>query len=161
MKKAIQSTRTLGLIIAILLISNAVTLVYFWSQKSCPPKHGSKEDGRKEMMKALLKKEVGFSEEQLVSFDSLFAEQRKTMEPKMNAFREKKETLLKNLAQLQFNETAMDSTLKLLSEQQQEMERHMIRSMLSVRNLCKPDQLPTFDSNFYKLLSRRPNRNKH
>jgi Spy/CpxP family protein refolding chaperone len=161
MKKAIQSTRTLGLIIAILLISNAATLIYFWSQKSCAPKHGNKEDGRKEMMKLVLKNEIGFSAQQLTSFDSLFGAQRKTMEPQMNAFREKKENLLKNLARAQFNEAAMDSTLHQLSEQQQGMERNMIRSMLSLRQLCTPEQIQKFDSNFYKLLSRRPNRNKH
>ena len=73
----------------------------------------------------------------------------------MDSLRSIKEKQFKELAAANFNDSAMNSIAERSAASQKAMELRMFNHLRKIRLLCKPEQLPKFDSLFSKVLNRK------
>lgn len=150
---SINSTNR-GWIIAVigLLLINIVILFFFLTRdESKRPQRVSREA----RMTEFLKKEVGFSDDQLKQYDSLGKQHREKMKSRFDEMRAAKEKLLKDLGAAAFSDSAISFTATQSAALQKEMEVTMLQHFSTVRRICTPAQQPVFDSLIYKMISRR------
>jgi hypothetical protein len=145
-------------IIGILLIAN-IALVSFLLLKKEDGRHEKKTD-RKTIIAHFLKNEIGFDTAQLRQYDSLSSGHQGNMKKLMDSLRGTKEKQFKELAAANFSDSAMNSIAELSSASQKAMELRTFNHLKKIRLLCRPEQLPKFDSTFGKVLSRRNGDNK-
>ena len=140
-------------IIGILLIANIAMLSFFLMKKDT----GRHEKGpdRKAMISDFLKKEIGFTPEQLQQYDTLSTRHRENMKKMFENLRGSKDNQFKQLTAGNFNDSIMTSVADQSAASQKIMELQMFNHLKSIRMLCTPEQLPKFDSLFVKILNRR------
>lgn len=112
-----------------------------------------------------LQNDVGFSKDQLDQYQALRKEQREKARPMFNALR----TTKKDFYNLMYSSTNSDSVINVyadsIGQRQKNLDMQMFRYFKSIRNLCKPEQLPKFDSAITKeigwMVGNRPGGNSH
>ncbi|HMJ46106.1 MAG TPA: hypothetical protein VK498_02165 [Ferruginibacter sp.] len=143
--------KILILIIGILLVANVITLCYLWKgehkKNNRPDKAG--------YISTFLKEKVGFSDNQLVLFDSVFKRNKADVHAAFNDMSAAREQALNSLAGSSFSDSAIDRAAIELSVQQKNVEIRMLKHMKEIRDICTPAQLPVFDAEFYKMIGRK------
>ncbi len=86
-----RNSKTLLILIAVLLLANIIGIVFFLTNKTGGGKSGSSD--RKNAMAGYLTKDLGFSASQLVAYDSLTARHRRNMGPMFEQMKKEKEKL--------------------------------------------------------------------
>lgn len=140
-------------IIAILLAAN-IALVSFFLMKKDDRKTEKRPD-RKTMIANFLKNEIGFDTVQLQQFDTLSARHKENMNQMFDSLWESKDGQFKQLTAGNFSDSVMNSVAEQSAANQKIMELKMFNHLKNVRMLCKPEQLPKFDSLFVKVLNKR------
>jgi periplasmic protein CpxP/Spy len=140
-------------IIGILLVANIVMVSFFLMKKD--GKGREKKPEWKAVISGFLKNEIGFDTVQLKLYDSLSDRHRGNMKKLTDSLRSTKEKQFKELAALNFSDSAMNAVADRSSSTQKTMELRMFNHLRNIRMLCKPEQLPKFDSLFGKVLNRR------
>ncbi len=141
-------------IIAILLIANMV-LVYFFLMKKEDHKQEKQRPDRRTMIGNFLKTEIGFDTAQLQQYDTLSIRHKETMKTMFDTLRSSKDKQFKMLTAANFSDSIMLAIAEQSATNQKAMELQMFNHLKNVRMLCKPEQLPAFDSLFVKVLNRR------
>ncbi len=152
------NSKLLLIIIGILLVTNIAMLIILL--KGRPVEKNGMRAGKKAMMMTFLQKEIGFSQQQLVQYDSLNEQHRRKVRSMFEAARKEKEGQIKEMTASNFNEQAIDSIASLSAGKQKAMEAEMFYNYKNIRNICNPAQLPAFDSLFYSVLNKRPDDRK-
>ena len=142
-------------IIGILLVANIV-LVSFLLMKKDGGNHQKRPD-KKAIISAFLKNEIGFDTVQLRQYDTLSTRHTDNIKKIMDSLKGTKEKQFKELAALNFSDSAMDVITNRSAATQKAMELRMFNHLRNIRLLCKPEQLPKFDSLFGKVLTRKGN----
>ena len=140
-------------IIGILLVANIAMVSFFLLKKD-----GGKRDKKPEwktVISGFLKNEIGFDTAQLKQYDSLSDRHRDNMKKLMDSLRSTKEKQFKELAAVNFSDSAMNAVADRSAATQKTMELKMFNHLRNIRLLCKPEQLPKFDSLFGKVLNRK------
>jgi len=140
-------------IIGILLVANIAMVSFFLLKKD-----GGKRDKKPEwktVISGFLKNEIGFDTVQLKQYDSLSDRHKDNMKNLMDSLRSTKEKQFKELAAVNFSDSAMNAVADRSAATQKTMELKMFNHLRNIRLLCKPEQLPKFDSLFGKVLNRR------
>ncbi len=150
MKAENSSNKILIIVIALLLIANVVTLTMLFTGKK------PENEDRKNSMRNYLKNEVGFSDAQLVAFDTVKSKQRAQSKLMYDEIRQRKQNNLKKIGNDNFSDSTIKSAAAYAATQQEEMEMNMLEHLKHIRNLCTPPQRAIFDTGFYKILV-RPN----
>ena len=145
--------KILILIISILLFANIATLSFFMVNKCEKPKQAKYE--RREMIMSFLQKDVGFSKEQMDRYDTMSKLHRQEMRKSFDGISAQRERVFKELAIRDFHDSAIHVAADEISNQQKEFELLMLRHMNGIRSICTPEQRATFDSGFYKIISKR------
>ena len=140
-------------IIGILLVANIV-MVSFFIMKKDGGKREKKPD-RKTIIGNFLKNEIGFDTVQLQQYDTLSTRHNDNMKKIMDSLRSIKEKQFKELAAANFSDSVMNSMAERSAASQKAMEFRMFNHLRKIRLLCKPEQLPKFDSLFSKVLTRK------
>jgi hypothetical protein len=140
-------------IIGILLIAN-IALVSFFMLKKDGGRHEKRTD-RKTMIANFLKNEIGFSETQLHQYDTLSNNHRENIKGMFDSLRSLKDKQFKQLVAGNFSDSVINSVAEQSAVSQKMMELQMFNHLKNVRLLCKPEQLPKFDSLFGKVLNKR------
>jgi|GWRWMinimDraft_6_1066014.scaffolds.fasta_scaffold03724_3 protein CpxP len=140
-------------IIGILLVAN-IALISFFLLKKDGGKHERRPD-RKTMIANFLKNEIGFSETQLQQYDTLSDNHRENLKGMFDSLRSSKDKQFKQLAAGNFSDSVLNSVAEQSAVSQKKMELQMFNHLKNVRMLCKPEQLPKFDSLFVKVLNKR------
>lgn len=143
------------LVIAILLLTNIALLYFLFSKDGNtikPPGKSNRDSAAKEF----LQKEIGFTAAQLQQYDTLAKQHREKMKTTFDEMRNSKEQLFKDIGRRAFSDSAIADAIIQSSEKQKLMEMQFYNHMLEVRKLCSAEQLPKFDSLFYKMWSRKP-----
>ena len=148
-----NKTKILLMIIAVLLIANISWLALYF-QKSASDKSHFRQD-RKTAIEAFLKKDVGFSQEQLVKFDSLSEQHRRKVSQTIDADRMNRAEQFKILLAANFSDSMIKELAQKSAAVQLTTETLMLIHMKEIRQLCQPEQLAAFDASFGKTLSRR------
>lgn len=140
-------------IIGILLVANIV-MVSFFIMKKDGGRHEKKTEW-KTIISGFLKNEIGFDTLQLQQYDSLSDMHKDNMKKMMDSLRIPKEKQFKELALLNFSDSAMNAIADKSAATQRAMELRTFNHLRKIRLLCKPEQLPKFDSLFGKVLNRK------
>jgi hypothetical protein len=140
-------------IIGILLVAN-IALVSFFLLKNDDYKHEKRPD-KKAMISAFLKNEIGFDTLQLRQYDTLSDRHKENMKKMMDSLRIPKDQQFKELAAANFNDSAMNSMAGQSATAQKAMELQMFTHLKNISLLCRPEQLPKFDSLFGKIFNRK------
>lgn len=153
MIKEQNRSKVLITIIGILLVAN-IALVSFFLFKNDGIKYEKRSD-RITMITNFLKKEIGFSADQLQQYDTLSNKHRENMKAMFDSLRSSKGKQFKQLTAGDFSDSVINRVADQSALSQKLMELHMFNHLKSIRNLCTPSQLPKFDSLFVKILNRR------
>jgi regulatory protein YycI of two-component signal transduction system YycFG len=140
-------------IISILLIAN-IALVYLFFTKKDVDKH-EKHPDRKTMIANFLKTEIGFDSLQLQQYDTLSNRHKGNMKEMLDSLRSTKDKQFGQLAAGNFSDSVMNRVADESAASQKMMELRMFNHLKNVRSLCKPAQLPKFDSLFVKVLNKK------
>jgi hypothetical protein len=140
-------------IIGILLIAN-IAMVSFFIFKKDDRKHEKRMD-RKTMIADFLKKEIRFDAAQLQQYDTLSTRHRENMKKMFDSLRSSKDKQFAALTAGNFSDSVMNIVAEQSAASQKMMELQMFNHLKNVRMLCKPEQLPKFDSLFVKILNKR------
>ena len=134
-----MTNKTLVAIIVILLLTN-LGLLYFFLQKKevvAPKKGGFTER---------LKKDVGFTSEQIATFEPRKKAFWQNMRVRFDDIKKAKQDFFFQI----YDSTTTDSMLvkkaEKIGELQKEMDLYVFRHFKDIRNICTPDQQPKFDS---------------
>ena len=146
-------TKTFMLIIFVLMLSNLVAWFMLFSEKNRKP-------DRKAYTRDFLQKEIGFTNSQLTSFDSLVAVFRQSLIPEMENTRKKKSEVIKFVAADDFSDSAITIGAEKMASAQKDIELMNLKQVASIRALCTPDQLAVFDSNMDKMFRRKSGEKK-
>lgn len=146
-------SKLLLIIIGILLVTNIVLITFLTTNKQ-GPKKGMRGD-RSAAIATFLKNEVGFTPQQLQQYDTLNAQHHAKTKAIFDALRIDKNNELKQLGANHFSDSAITYTIGHAAAKQQEIDRLMLQHFKAIRDICTPQQLPIFDSSFYKVLSRK------
>jgi len=140
------------LIIGILLVTN-IAMVFFMLKDKDRGRRPSRDRGA--AAKEFLQKEIGFNPQQLQQFDTLSKQQGERMKASYDEMRKNKELQFKELGRRGFSDSAIADAITQSAEKQKMMELQFYNHMLDIRKLCTPEQLPKFDSLFYKMWNRK------
>jgi hypothetical protein len=140
-------------IIGILLVAN-IALISFLILKKDDGRRDKRID-KKVLIGNFLKNEIGFDNLQLQEYDTLSTRHADNMKRTMDSLRSAKENQFKELAAAGFSDSAIGSVAERSASTQKTMELRMFNHIRKIRLLCKPGQLPKFDSLFGKMLNRR------
>ena len=153
--EASSKNSTFIIVIAILLLSNFL-LIYFLLS----PKDHGKHEAREKVMKEFLKKDIGFTEQQMAQYDTLNKQSKDKIKVVFDALRDNKEQQLKLLAAANFSNSAIASTAAQSSDMQRNIEVQILQQFKAIRTLCNKEQEQKFDSLFYKVLNKDPHNRK-
>ena len=148
-----QKNKILVIIIGILLIANIVTLSFFLLKKNDHGRSGRPD--KKAQITSFLKKEVGFTEAQLNSYDTLSTTHRSKMKSTFDDMATGREAIFQKLALQSFSDSAIDVAAKAIADQQKGFEVIMLHHLKDMRNICTPAQQSVFDTGFYKIISKK------
>ncbi len=141
------------IIIGLLLISNIAMLFFFLNNKE--DNRGNKREDRSAKMAAFLKAEIGFNDVQLQHVDLLSKQHKEKMKADFDSIKNNKQQQLKELGAKGFSDSAILQTVAKNAEQQKIMDQQMLTHFAGIRKICTAEQLPKFDSLFYKIWERK------
>jgi len=151
--------KMLVLIIAILLIANIVTLSFFLLTKTSNTKTVRLD--KRAQLAAFLKKDVGFSADQLTQYDSISSKYRTRTRTLFDEMTASRKIIFRQVANEDFSDSAIDIAAKEAAAHQKSFEVKMLLYIKDVRNICTPVQRAVFDSGFYKIIAKKGERSKN
>ncbi len=140
--------KILIIIIAILLVANIILLSFLFAGKL------EKRPERKSQMGAYLKNEIGFSDQQMVQFDSVKARHRRQVKVLFDSIRIKKDAAFRAIGASAFSDSTIGNAASFSAEKQQDLELMMLQHLKEIRMICTPQQRQQFDTGFYKVMMR-------
>jgi hypothetical protein len=147
------NSKYLLVLIAVLLAANIIGIVYFISNKPNGGNAGGYD--RKAAMVNYLKKDLGFSDAQLLSYDSLEQLHWQGMKPLFDTLRKEKEKRIRYIANFGFEDSAISTAVAKTAVKQQLVETSMLMHVKNIRNLCTPAQKIMYDTSIYKMFVRK------
>ena len=146
-------------IIIFLLITNIAMLIFFLVLYNPPEKnlHTHDQNG----MSGMLQKEVGFTKEQLDTYQSLRKNQLDTVHSLFDELRQSKMDFYNLIYSSQAYDSSVNKAANVIAEKQKALDLHMFNHFKMVRNICTPDQLQKFDSTIKKVFIRMTEREEH
>ncbi len=151
MKRENPSNKIFIIVIALLLIANIGTLTLLLTADK-----KTSYDDRKNSMRNYLKSEVGFTDAQIVAFDTVKSNHRAEVKPMFDEMRIRKQLNLRNIGAQNFSDSSIVNAADYAALQQKNLEIKMLINLKVIRNLCTPQQRAIFDTGFYKIMT-RPN----
>ncbi len=152
-----SKNKILLITVIILLLTNIAMLAFFLSKD--PGKKGA-HNGREAAMAEFLKNDIGFTAQQMQDYDTISKKHREKVKAIFDEMRSSKEQQLKELGTAGFSDSAINLAVDRSAENQKMIERGMLVHFTEIRKLCTPEQLPKFDSLFYKVMSRKGDNHK-
>lgn len=144
--------KSLVSIIVFLLITNIAMLIFFLVMNN--PKQKNFHIREQNGMSDMLQKEVGFSKDQLDTYQSLRKNQLDTLHELFDELRKSKMDFYNLIYSSQVSDTSVSKAADAIAGKQKLLDLHMFNHFKMVRNICTPDQLPKFDSTIQKVFIR-------
>ena len=142
-------SKTLIIVIGVLLVANIVLLSYFLLNKPA-----DKRPERKSPMTGYLKNEIGFTNEQMAQFDTVKSQHRREIKKLYDAMKSNKVKEFKKVGEDHFSDSSITSAAAYSSSKQMELEVLMLQHLKAIRSICTPVQQAKFDTGFYKVMNR-------
>jgi hypothetical protein len=151
----LSGNKVLLTVIAILLVTNIVMLVLFLNIKQ------HRNEPKKLGFTEKLKNKVGFSPEQMATFEPKKKVFWTRVREKFDEIKKTKEDFYKYIYDASVPDSVMEAKAEQIGKQQKELDLFVIRHFKDIRTLCTPEQLPKYDSLLPPLIERmtaRPER---
>jgi hypothetical protein len=149
------------MIIAILLATNIGGIAYFLMHNPSSNR-GYASSERKNAILGYLKNDIGFSDTQLLQYDTLMKIHKISTSSTFDSLKKEKENGLKYIAKNNFSDTAIRSAVAKTIALQELVEIKMLMHLKEVRLICTDAQRQAFDSTIYKMFARKGSeRKKH
>ena len=142
--------KVLILVIVFLLLANIGMAVLMFAGKT----KGISKD-RRNQMKEYLEKDLGFSESQLKSYDSIHNTYEQSLDSHMEELRNKRKERFRLLTSEDFSDSAIAKASRLMADQQTAGEERMLRHLRNIRNIGSAEQRSKFDSTFFQKMARK------
>lgn len=143
-----KTNRSLLVIIIALLLTNVAVLGYFLWYKKKPSGYPHRGNG----IADVLKKDAGFSDEQVAKYKEMRDKQRQTIRPMFDDMRKSKDSLFSQINNEQISDSAISVIADQIARKQRAIDLQTFTYFRSVRKLCTPEQLPKYDSIVLKML---------
>ncbi len=145
--------------IIFLLLTNIAVLIFFLS---CNKGFGKKEShgGREAIMKEFLQKDVGFTPQQMLQYDTLNSQHKENVKLSFDEMRNNREQQFRDLGRNAFSDSAIWLAATKSSATQKDMVEKMLLHFKDIRKLCTAEQQPKFDSLFYKIWNKKEDKRK-
>ena len=149
---SVTKNKSLVSIIIFLLITNIAMVVFFLVLNKPDQKdsHGRDQNG----MSGMLQKEVGFSKDQLDTYQSLRKNNMDTVHALFDDLRKSKMDFYNLIYSSSVSDSSLNKAADIIAEKQKALDLHMFNHFKMVRNICTPGQLQTFDSTIQKVFIR-------
>ena len=112
-------------------------------------------------MSGMLQKEVGFTKDQLDTYQSLRKNQMDTVHALFDELRNSKMDFYNLIYSSQVSDSSLNKAADVIAERQKTLDLQMFNHFKMVRNICTPDQLQKFDSTIRKIFIRMTGREEH
>lgn len=153
-----KQKKALLIIIAILVLANAVTLVMLFTHK--PFHKRDSADSHRANIVNYLKNDLGFNDTQVAAYDSLHKKHMDSVQKMFNDIRLEKEKRFKYLAAQNFSDSAITIAASTMNEKQNVLEIKMLRHLRELRSIGTPAQQAKFDTTFLTFMTREGDKNK-
>jgi hypothetical protein len=150
MKKFTQN-KFLVILVGVLLLANLGVLLYFLAIK--------KEDKRDFSHKnptEFVQKELGFTKDQSVEYETLRNRHMDSIRPYFDSMRKLKDSLYIYLQQPGTSDSVVSALSSRIGDKQSEIEMLTFHHFQRVRGICTGDQLQKFDTLVHKIINRGP-----
>ena len=104
-------------------------------------------------MSGMLQKEVGFTKEQLDTYQSLRKAHFDKVHALFDELRKSKTDFYNLIYTSQVSDSSVNRAADLIAEKQKTLDLHMFNHFKMVRNICTTDQLQKFDTTIKKVIS--------
>src|SRR6185312_5359590 len=135
--------KSLVTIVIFLLITNIAMLIFFLALSK--PADKRQRNSEPNGMYNSLQNDVGFDKDQLDQYQALRKEQREKVRPMFSGLRSSKKDFY-NLMYSVNSDSVINVYADSIGQRQKNLDMQMFRYFKSIRNICKPEQLPKFDS---------------
>lgn len=152
------TSKSLVYIIVFLLITNIVMLVFFLVLNKPVQKNPHRDQNG---MSGMLQKEVGFTKDQLDTYQSLRKRQLDSVHILFDDIRDAKMNFYTLIYAAHIPDSVLNKTADIIAEKQKSLDMHMFNHFKMVRNICTPDQLQKFDSTIKKAFVRMTGKPGH
>lgn len=149
----VPKNKILLIIIGVLLITNLVLISFLLINK--PSSKKGMQGDRSAIIAAFLQNEIGFTQQQLKQYYSLNVPNRTKVKTMFDTLKSDKEIEFKQLTSDNFSDTAILKIANNIAAKQKQIEIVLYKHYKEIRNICSPQQLPKFDSLFYKVLNKK------
>jgi Na+-transporting NADH:ubiquinone oxidoreductase subunit NqrC len=153
-----STNRNLLVIIGVLLLTNIAVLVYFLWLKE-PEKASANKD--KNGMSEMLKKDVGFNDQQLAQYKQLKDSQSNTIRPMFDDMRKVKDSLFRLLGTPNVSDSLLNKAADAIAQKQKALELQTFNHFRKLRGLCTAEQQPKYDSmvvRMFRKMGKQPRR---
>jgi periplasmic protein CpxP/Spy len=152
MTDTVKKNKSLISIIIFLLITNLAMLIFFLVMNGQGQRngHGHDQNG----ISGLLQKEVGFTKEQLDTYQSLRKGHLDKVHTLFDDLRKAKTDFYDLIYTSQVSDSAVNRAAGVIAEKQKTLDLQMFNHFILVRNICTPGQLPKFDTTIKKVITR-------
>ena len=154
----LSKSKSLVSIIVFLLITNIVMLIFFLVLNKPVQKNLHRDQNG---MSGMLQKEVGFTKDQLDSYQSLRKGQLDSVHILFDDLRDAKMNFYNLIYTDHIPDSVINKTADDIAEKQKMLDVHMFNHFKMVRNICTPDQLQKFDSTIKKVFVRMTGKPGH
>lgn len=152
MKRFIQKTRTLIILVALLLLSNIAVVCYFllWNK---PDTERRVRDSA--AIERRIQKELGFTSEQAVAFHALFQANSDSLKMLGDQVRRAKDNFYRYIREPALEDSAVQQAARELAQRQLAVEWQWFHHFRQVRALCTEPQQAQYDSLITRMINRR------
>ena len=143
--------RTLLVIVVISLLANIIMLVYFgWAREHY---RRNPRTWPSSPIMVFLKKDVGFTEQQMTAYDALRMQNRKKMKPLFEDIRLAKVQFYGHLDDQQISDSLMNEAATHIGEKQKAIDIQTLKNFRQLRTLCTEEQRKKYDSMVVGVIS--------
>lgn len=141
-------------LVAILLLTNLALVAFFVLKKEPHKKEAAtNRQSRSAVMRGLLKDSVGFNDEQLQQFDAIREKHEHDLKPLFDDLRDAKLAFYKQMNGAR-DTAAITTASNAIGETQQAVDQAFFRYFQSIRTLCTPEQLTSYDTLVQRVVRR-------
>lgn len=148
-------SKLMVLIIGGLLLANVVLLSILLLRGQHQKQPNRERNDKAAFIGDYLKQEVGFTDAQMATYDSLSKKHRLKVKEDFRELANDRKNILSGLSAASFTDSAIAIAATALHDRQKQFELNMLHHVRDIRNICTDEQRAKFDTGFYKIFGRR------
>lgn len=141
-----SKNKILLFIVLVMILTNIATLAYFLGFKQNTIGRVEKGERHTGPMTEFLKKDIGFDEQQMKTFDSVKQQQREAIKPLFEDLGKTKDSFYQLLSEPSVPDSQLNALAANIGLKQQAIEIQFFNNFKNIRRLCTDTQKNKYDS---------------